>query len=205
MEKKNRIFSSISRAERKSSLFIFFLFLAINTSFGQSSWSVEVRPGVNFATKDLGNASLKTGFGIEGTLNYRFLSNLVAYAGWGWNKFSANQSFAGQKNDFEETGYTLGLQYIHSTENSMLGYFVEAGAILSHIEVKNSEGRHVGDSEHGPGWQAGIGLSVLFGERFRVIPAVRYRALSRDIKIGEIKTPVDLNYVTGGVGLSWTF
>ena len=82
-------------------LFCSIAFLAFsNVTLAQKAWGIEVRPNVNFATKKLGDANLKTGFGIEGTINYRIIPNLAAYAGWGWNKFSASQSFAGTNNDF---------------------------------------------------------------------------------------------------------
>lgn len=185
--------------------FIPTLFLFSNFSSAQNPWSIEVRSGVNFATKNLGNADLKTGFGVEGTVNYRFIPSLSAYAGWGWNKFTADQSFAGTKNDFEETGYTLGLQYFHALKNSRLSFLVDAGGIFNHIEVENNNGDIISDSGHGLGWQTGFGLSIPMGERFSLIPAVRYRALSRDLTIGESKSVVDLNYVSGGIGLSWSF
>lgn len=187
-------------------LFLISILLAFsNHSSAQKAWSIEVRPGVNFATKNLSDANLKTGFGIEGTVNYRLMPHLAAYAGWGWNKFAADQSFAGTKNDFEETGYTFGLQFIHPFEKGKLSYLIEAGGIFNHIEVENNSGDIFADSGHGLGWQAGFGLSIPMGERFSLIPAVRYRALSRDLKIGEGKTAVDLNYVSGGLGLSWSF
>ena len=106
---------------------------------------------------------------------------------------------------FEETGYTLGLQFIYPFEKEKLGYLLEFGGILNHIEVENNNGDIIADSGHGLGWQAGFGLTIPLGERFSLMPAVRYRALSRNIEIGETKTAVDLNYVSGGIGLSWTF
>lgn len=187
-------------------LFCSIAFLAFpNINMAQKAWGIEVRPGVNFATKKLGDANLKTGFGIEGTVNYRIIPNLAAYAGWGWNRFSAGQSFAGTKNDFEETGYTLGLQFTHPFEKGNLGYLLEFGGILNHIEVENNNGDIIADSGHGLGWQAGLGLKIPLGERFSLIPAIRYRALSRDIQIDQTKTAVDLNYVSVGIGLSWAF
>ncbi|HET7117945.1 MAG TPA: outer membrane beta-barrel protein [Hanamia sp.] len=187
-------------------LFSGLLLLAFsNNAVAQKKWSIEARPGVNFVTKDLGDAKLKTGFGIEGTVNYRFMPHLSAYAGWGWNKFAADESFAGTKNDFEETGYTFGLQFIHPFETGKLSYLVEVGGIYNHIEVENNNGDIIADSGHGLGWQAGVGLLIPVGEHFSLTPAVRYRALSRNIRIGEAKTAVDLNYVSVGIGLSWSF
>lgn len=187
-------------------LFCSISFLAFsNVTLAQKAWGLEIRPGVNFATKNLSDANLETGFGIEGTVSYRIIPQLSAYAGWGWNRFAAVQSFAGTKNDFEETGYTFGLQFIHPFEKENLAYLIELGGVLNHIEVENNNGDVIADSGHGLGWQAGIGLSIQLGQRFNLIPAVRYRALARDLKIGETTTAVDLNYVSGGIGLSWSF
>ncbi|MEO8961043.1 MAG: outer membrane beta-barrel protein [Ginsengibacter sp.] len=207
MKKKTNQFKAISCGS-KGHLFLFLIliFLAFSNEIqAQNKWSIELRPGVNFATKDLGDANLKTGFGIEGTINYRFIPHLGVYAGWGWNKFAADKSFAGAKTDFEETGYTFGLQFIQPSEKTKPGYLIEVGGIYNHIEVENNSGDIIADSGHGLGWQAGVGLVVPIGEHFNLIPALRYRALSRDIKIEGTKTAVDLNYITVGVGLSLSF
>ena len=206
---KNKQFNTKTISSGRKSLTTLLLnliFLAIaNTAFSQNKWSFEIRPGVNIATKHLGDANLKTGFGIEGTINYRLVQNVGVYAGWGWNKFAADESFAGPKTDFDETGYTFGLQFIKPFQGSKPGYLIEVGGIYNHLEVENTNGDIISDSDHGLGWQVGVGLVVPVGERFNFIPAVRYRALSRDINIDETKTAVDLNYVTVGVGFSWSF
>jgi opacity protein-like surface antigen len=99
----------------------------------QNRISATLRPGINFPTNDLGNANIKTGYGIEGTVAYRFMPHLSIYAGWGWNHFAADKSFAGQDMDFEETGYRLGLHFIHPIESSTLSYLLGAGVIYNHI------------------------------------------------------------------------
>ena len=175
------------------------------TATAQKKWSFEFRPGVNFATKKLGDANLKTGFGIEGTFAYRFMPHLAGYAGWSWNKFSASQSFAGSNLDFDETGYCFGLQFIHPIEKSNISYMIKGGATYNHIETENSTGKIINDTGHGFGWQAGGGITIPMGNRWQLIPEVRYRSLTRDITVGEVKTPVNLNYISAGVGLSFSF
>ena len=96
------------------------LLVNIQVMSAQSRWSVELRGGADFATQDLGDASLKTGFGFEGTAAYRFMPHLSGYAGWGWNQFSADRSFAGTDMQFEETGYTFGLRFLHPIGASKL-------------------------------------------------------------------------------------
>ncbi|NJR76063.1 MAG: opacity protein, partial [Scytonema sp. CRU_2_7] len=110
------------------------------------------------------DADLKTGFGGELVLAYRFMPHLGAYAGWGWNKFNAKQSFMGADTDFEETGYVLGLQFIHPIGESKFSYVLRGGAIYKHIESENAEGKIMADTGHGWGWQGDIGLSIGLGE-----------------------------------------
>jgi len=186
------------------------IFLAIammsvsQITFAQDRWSFEFRPGVNFATKKLGDADLKTGFGFEGAFAYRFMQHLSVYAGWSWNKFGSDQSLAGSQLDFEETGYTFGLQFIHPIGGSKINYLARAGAISNHIEVEQGD-EIIADSGHGLGWQVEGGVVVPLGEKWRLLPSVRYRSLSRDLQIETINTSVDLNYLSIGVGISRTF
>lgn len=182
--------------------------LIFNTSFAQDKWSVELRPGVNFATTDLADAELQTGFGAELSLGYKFMPHLGAYIGWGWNQFkSENSNFVGTGDtDFEETGYTFGLQFVKQfSEDSKLSYLLRAGGIYNHIEVENSAGDITGDSGHGLGWELGAGINANLGRGWNLRPQIGYRALSRDIKIATTTTNVDLNYIAIGIGIAKTF
>ncbi|HKR06658.1 MAG TPA: outer membrane beta-barrel protein [Bacteroidia bacterium] len=185
---------------------IVFLF-AFSIAQAQNNLNITFRPGANFPTKDLGETKLSNGGGFEGTVSYRFMPHLGAYAGWGWNAFSETKSIADSKNEFEETGYTFGLQFIHPfSPESKLDFMIGGGGIYNHIETENKEGDIIHDTGHGLGWQAEAGLSIPVGHhnRWHLIPAVRYRALSRDIAIEGINTTVDLNYFSAGMGVSWT-
>ena len=181
------------------------LILSSQSADAQKKWSFELKPGVSFPTKDLHDAKLKTGFGFEGVLAYRFMPHLAAYAGWSWNKFNADKSFAGNDTDFEETGYSFGLQFVHPFPNSSISFLLKAGGTYNHIETENSEGNIINDTGHGPGWQAGAGVSIPLGNRWNLAPEARYRSLSRDLKIGNVKIPADLNYVSAGLGVSYSF
>jgi hypothetical protein len=178
-------------------------------AFSQNRLTFEFRPGVNFPTGDLGDADLKTGCGFEGVLAYRFMTHLAVYAGWGWNRFQADESFAGVDVDFEETGYTYGLQFIHPIGQLNMNVLLRAGALSNHIEVENSSGDIIADSGHGYdsgiGWQVEGGLAVPLGEKWLVMPTVRYRSLPRELNIGAVTTDVDLNYISLGVGISRIF
>jgi Outer membrane protein beta-barrel domain len=206
--KKIRSKKDYSAVIKKKYLQVILGIVLITASFNaiaQKKFSFEIRPGINFATKDLGDASLKTGFGFEGAFAYKFMPHLAAYAGWSWNKFSADKSFAGNNVDFEETGYCFGLKFIHPLPNSNISYMIKAGGTYNHIETENSAGKIINDTGHGFGWQLGTGLAVPLGKRWQLIPEVRYRSLARDIKIGDGSTSVDLNYISGGIGLSFAF
>lgn len=190
---------------KKFSVLLFSFLLVLFSAAAQNKWGIEVKPGVNFATTKLGDADLKTGFGFEGTLSYRFVKHLGVYAGWSWNKFSADQSFAGSKADFEETGYCFGLQFVHPVGSSNINYMLKGGGTYNHIETENSAGNIINDTGHGLGWQAGAGAVIPLGNRFSLTPEVRYRSLARGMTIGEVKKDVNLNYVSVGVGLSFSF
>jgi hypothetical protein len=172
----------------------------------QHRLSVQFRPGVSFATTDLGDANLKTGGGFEFAAAYRFMPHVSLYAGWGWNRFASDASFAGPKNDFEETGYVLGLQFIHPFYQKFpFDYFLKAGAISNHIEVENSDGEIFADSGHGFGFQVETGLSFSLSDSWRITPGIKYQSLSRDLKISERIYRVDLNYLSVGATIAKTF
>ena len=171
----------------------------------QNIWSLDLRSGASYATQDLGDADLGIGLGYELTIAYKFMPHLAAYGGWGWHQFSADQSFAGSDLDFEETGYTFGLQFIHPFGESILSYLMRAGGIFNHIEIENNSGEIIEDSGHGLGWQVEAGLAIAVSERFQLIPSIRYRSLSRDIDTENGSISVDLNYISAGVGFYWSF
>jgi hypothetical protein len=175
-----------------------------NNTSAQDRWSFEFRPGVNFATQKLGEANLNTGFGAEGTFSYRFMPHLSAYAGWSWNKFGSDQQLNGSKLDFEETGYSYGLQFIHPIGESKINYLIRAGGLANHIEVESGD-EVIHDSGHGFGWQVEGGLAIPIGESWKLLPSVRYRSLSRDLTIETVSTPVDLTYLSVGLGISISF
>lgn len=171
----------------------------------QSRFSLELGTGAALTTQQVGDADLGLGAGFELVLAYRLLPHLSAYGGWGWRHFAADDSFAGPDMDFEETGYTFGLQFIHPTALDRLSYLVQAGGLYNHLEIENTDGDLVGDTKHGLGWQAGAGLVYALTPHWSVSPSVRYRALSRDVEIDGVTTDTDLNYVSFGIGFARSF
>jgi hypothetical protein len=181
------------------------LLFSFNTAMAQKKWSVELRPGVNFPTNDLGDVSLKTGLGIEGSLTYQFIPQLGVYAGWSWNQFSSNLSDENSKLQYEETGYCLGLQFRYPGQASKINYLVKGGGTYNHIETENKAGVITNNTGHGLGWQIGTGVTLPLTKNLCLIPELRYRSLVRDMKTGSITKPVELNYFSAGVGLSLSF
>jgi opacity protein-like surface antigen len=178
------------------------LVLSSSSSFCQNKWSVEFRPNINFPTEDFVNSTIETGFGFEVAVGYRFMEHLGAYAGWGYNNFNIEDSDI----DFDETGYTFGLQFIHPIGSSeSLSYLVRAGAIYNHIEVEDNDGNLIDDTGHGLGWEVGAGLNYHLGSNWNLRPQVGYRALSRDLNVEGTQTTIDVNYIAFGIGVAKIF
>jgi hypothetical protein len=178
--------------------------LMIQFADAQGKLNATFRPSFNFPVKDLDSTTLKEGGGFEVTISYRFIPRLAAYAGWGRNTFKpggSNNSVA----HFGETGYRFGLQFIQPlSSESKLNILLSAGGVVNHIETENDAGDIIDDTGHGLGWEAEAALSVPLNKRWQIIPGIRYHALSRDKTNGAVTESVDLNYVSVGVGVSWT-
>ena len=181
------------------------LMLSTSLVMAQDRLSFELRGDVAFATQEFGDADLSPGLGVEVMLAYRFMPHLGVYGGWGWKQFSDDNSFAGSDVDFEETGYTFGLQFIHPLGESPINYLVRAGGVYNHMETEDNEGDITGDTGHGLGWQAEVGIDTPLNDYWSLRPTVRYRALSRDINIEAVTTDVELNYISLGVGFARAF
>jgi len=188
-----------------------FLFSALSVFFSlpalaQQRLSLKVRPGIAFATTEVFEADIHSGLGFEGTVSYRFMPHLYLYGGWGWDSFTATESFAGEDVHFEETGYVMGFQFIHPMGNDLaFEYFARGGLIIGHIEVESKEGKMLADSGHGGGFQVEAGLFFPLGGRWHLIPGVKYQTLSREIIFESLQYPIDLNFLSVGVSISCSF
>jgi len=192
---------SISKSRLLLSAVEIILFILIcNSVIGQKRWNVEIRPSVNIANQKTGGSELKTGFGAEATLGYLFLKNLGVYGGWGWNRFAANHSSFGDNVEFVETGYTVGISFIHSFDSSNVQFLVRSGIVYNHIEFNNSKGNLILDTDYGLGWQVEAGFAFVITNNFKLVPTVRFHTLSRDLKSSEIPSPLSLKYVSLGIG-----
>jgi opacity protein-like surface antigen len=172
----------------------------------QERWTIEARGGAAIPTTKLSGTELSTGAGLGATVAYRVAEHLHLYGGWDWFRFPADQSFAGAKIDFEQTGYTYGARFVHPIrDKSSVSYMLHAGGLYTHIEVESNSGGSTIDTGHGPGWEAGAGLAIAFTPRWQLTPAVRYRAQSRDFKVATVTRSGDLQYVTFELGAAIRF
>lgn len=186
-----------------ATMLIMALFMA-QVAKAQGKLNVTFRPSANFPVKDLGPTELKNGGGYEFNFSYRFISPLSVYAGWGWSSFSPKESGNGVSH-YEENGTRFGLQFIHPVrEGSKINMHLSAGGVGHHIESENEDGDVIDDSGHGVGWEAEVGLSIPLNKRWQIVPGIRYHSLSRKMMIGTTQEEVDLNYISIGVGVSWT-
>jgi len=173
-------------------------------SFAQENekrFGFEFNSGVSMATNELGGAALNPGFGFEGIFHYRFMSNLGAYAGWGWNRFGADESFAGNDVCFEETGYVLGLQFKQPLGDFPLQYYVRVGGLYNHIETENSDGDIINDTGHGLGWQLAAGIDLLLGENWSITPGLKFNSLNRNSDFNGVERELKYSYVSLRIGI----
>jgi opacity protein-like surface antigen len=172
----------------------------------QERWGMEFRANGAIATQDADRDTRKNGVGFEANVQYRFLPHLGAYVGWDWTHFSALESIAGPNMDLEETGYAFGLRFQHPLrEGSGTRWWVRGGGIYNHLELENGDGDIVEDSGHGLGWEAGAGLALAISEGWTLTPGIRYRELSRDLKIQDAIIPVDVEALAFELGVGFTF
>jgi hypothetical protein len=169
-------------------------------------YTVDLRGGMAMPTQKLTGADLNPGPSLGGTLGVRLQPHLHLYGGWDWVHFSVDQALAGAVEDFEETGYTFGLRFEHAIRPlSRVAYRLEASGTYKHIESENAAGAVVSNSGHGLGYEAGGSVLVPSSGAWRLVPGVRFRSLSRDIKIGSAAVAGDLRYVALELGVSRSF
>src|SRR5688572_7853594 len=135
---KNRIMTTIHRGIDFMKLVLIgvigtILACAPLSADAQDRWSVEITGDSAFATRNLADAALSTGFGFGGSVGYRFLSHVSTYAGWDWHHFRSDTSFAGPNMDFEETGYAFGLRFEHPIKRERVPALMFRAAALTSL------------------------------------------------------------------------
>lgn len=179
---------------------IFTIISLISYAQCENRLAFEFTAGPSFATQKLGDVNLKTGMGFEGNLQYLFMQHVSIYAGWGWNRFAAHESFAGNDMDFEETGYLMGLEFKHPLKNSGISIFGRGAALYNHIEIENEGGDVIHNTGHGWGWQAAAGVDIPLGKNWSLTPGVKFNALNRDLKISDVNYDLQQNYISARIG-----
>jgi len=168
-------------------------------------WSFEFNVDASLATTKPGGTSLNPGAGFELMFQYRFLPHTGIYAGWGWNHFSSDNSFAGKNIAFEETGYLFGMQFTHPIGIDNLSYFVRAGGLFNHIELENNDGDITNDTGHGLGFQVSGGLDIPISKGWNLTPSVKFNYLNRDLKDNGTTMDLNLNYLSARIGFVKNF
>ena len=171
----------------------------------ENRFGFELSSGASVAINKLNDAKLKPGFGYEGIFHYRFMPHTGVYAGWGWNSFGSDKSFAGNDVNFEETGYVIGLQFKHAISELNVAYYLRAGGLYNHIEIENADGDIIKDSEHGLGWQLAGGFDIPLGKSWSLTPGIKFNSLKRDVEHNNMNVPLNLDYFSLRVGILKTF
>jgi len=179
------------------------ILLSLNTIAQNKNhrFAVELNGGISLATNKLVDTKLSPGGGFEAVLHYRVLKHIGIYGGWGWNKLPADNSFAGNDVCFEETGYLLGLEYVHSIAKSKISYMLRAGGLYNHIETENAEGEIINDTGHGLGYQLAGGFDIPIGTSWSIAPMIKYNSLKREGNFGETVNTLDYNYISVRIGI----
>lgn len=97
------------------------------------------------------------------------------------------------------------MQFMHPFSRSKLSYVLQAGGLFNYLEVEDNDGDIIADSGHQLGWQIGAGLAIPLGNRWHVLPSIRYRSLPGDIEGSGVNTSADLNYLSVGGNVSCSF
>ncbi|MEE4214948.1 MAG: outer membrane beta-barrel protein [Bacteroidales bacterium] len=162
-----------------------------------SRFSFELNTGPAFSVSDLNNSQLNPGFGFESIFHYRFLPHTSVYAGWGWNRIAANESFAGSDICFEETGYIMGLQFMHPISDSRFSWYLRAAALYNHIETENADGDIISDSKHGFGYQLGCGVAYRLSRNWQLTAGMKFNSLTRDSQFEGTAKILEYKYISG--------
>lgn len=175
------------------------LMIASSAIFAQNTdqrFGFELNAGPSFSVTELNGTELNPGFGFEGVFHYRFMPHTGVYAGWGWNRMAADESFAGNDMCFEETGYIFGLQFMHPIAESRFSYYLRAAALYNHIESENADGNIINDSQHGLGYQVGGGVNLNLPKNWSLSAGLKYNSLSRETEFENIPETLDYKYIS---------
>ncbi len=160
--------------------------LPVAASAQMKPLAIEIRGGLNWATGDL-----KTGIGTEGQadglpvtsaeqhgwtgsadLYWTFAKRGAVYIGWNQAQFDCKDELCGVSGDIWSAGPEMGFKFSTNSDRSFAPW-VRAG-LLAH-KAKFKEGEVIEEnSTRSPGFEVGVGTDLHIGNRFSIVPAVRF-------------------------------
>jgi len=167
----------------------------------QTKIGFELNGGFSLPNGKINGTTVYPGVGFEALVHYRISADFNLFGGWGLNSLPSTSSFAGDDIVFEETGYVFGLQYSRQFANSSLGYFIRGGALINHIELENTSGDIIADSQHGLGTQIAAGFIIPLRSNWSINPGLKFSSLTRDIEIEGVTHQVKDDYTSVRVGI----
>lgn len=175
-----------------------------NPVHAQSRWGFELRADAGISTQDDARDTHQNGIGFGAAVQYRVLPHVAVYGGWDWTHYQALEAIAGPDVDLEETGYALGARFEHPFGTSRTLGWARAGALYKHFELEDADGDLIDDSGHGLGWELGAGVTVPLGD-WSLMPGVRYRTVTRDVRVDALGTEIALQAVAFEVAFRRSF
>jgi hypothetical protein len=165
--------------------------------------TIDVRGGFAAPVQKLRGSDLHGGPVVAGVVAFRVLPNVHVYGGWDWVQVLTDESLGGTSQNLQEPGYHFGLRFESAVRASPRPSLrVEAGGTYKHIEIEDNKGDLVAESGLGLGYEASGSAVFPFGGVWRLVPGLRYRALSRDFRLGGSAFTGHLRYVAIELGIS---
>lgn len=175
--------------------------LSLTAQGEEKRGAFEINGGIALSAKYPGDVINNIGAGAEALFHYRFAKNLGLYGGWGYNAFRSEYEPAGNRCDFEETGYIIGLQYKRPLESATVSFFVRGAFQYKHIEIEDPSGELLFDTTHGPGAQVGFGLDLPLSDKWSVVPELKFSTLPAGIDNTTVDLIPDRNYFSARIGI----
>ena len=86
-----------------------------------------------------------------------------------------------------------------------IGLFIRGGALYNHIEINDSDGVLLRDTDHGWGWQSAAGVDLSIGEVLHILPTVKFNSLTREMQDEAGLNDANLRYLSYGLGIRMMF
>jgi hypothetical protein len=175
--------------------------LSLTAQSEEKRGAFEINGGIALSASLPGDVISNVGAGAEALFHYRVTKHLGLYGGWGYNAFRGEYEPAGNRCDFEETGYIIGLQYKRPLEFTNVSFFVRGAFQYKHIEIEDPSGELLFDTTHGPGGQAGFGLDLPLSEKWSIVPELKFSTLLSKADIATAEQIPDRNYFSARIGI----